>query len=74
MTAYLPRLGHHSSCLDEQLQLVVGVVSAGVSDVVENLLAVHPVALGDGKESNRSEGSFSVDIQALALATSHFYR
>jgi hypothetical protein len=60
-------LGHHACRLDQQLQLVVAVVRACVRDVVEHVLAVEPVALGDLHEPLRPEGALSVDVHGLAL-------
>lgn len=47
---------------------MVGVVGARVRDVVEDVLAVHAVALGDGEQALGTERPLGVDVEALALA------
>lgn len=53
---------------------MVGVVGAGVRDVVEHLLAVQAKALRDCEEADRAEGSLSVNVETLALAAAHAHR
>jgi len=65
------RLAHHGRGLVQQLQLVVGVVGAGVGDVVEDLFAGEAVAVGDGEEAHGAKGALGVDVQTLALAAAH---
>lgn len=69
-----PRLGHHRTSLDEELRLVVGVVGPSVRDVVEDVLSVHAVALGDGEEADGTESALGVDVEALALSSLHVDR
>ncbi|KAI3485224.1 hypothetical protein L1887_51509 [Cichorium endivia] len=68
------RFGHHRRRLHEQLQLVVGVVGTRIRHVVEHLFAVEPVTLGDSEQTSGTEGTFRVDVQALALASAHVDR
>ena len=53
---------------------MIGVVGAGVGDVVEDILAVHSVPLGDGEETDGAEGTLGVDVEALAFSTLHVDR
>ena len=64
-------LAHHVGGLVEELELVVGVVGAGVGDVVEDLLAREAVAVRDGEEAHGAEGPFGVDVEAFAFAAAH---
>ena len=64
-------LAHHVGGLVEQLELVVGVVGAGVGDVVEDLFAREAVAVGDAEEADGAEGPFRVDVEAFAFAAAH---
>lgn len=53
---------------------MISVVRARICDVVEDLLAVKAVALGDSEQSLRAKGALRVDIQALSFAAAHIYR
>lgn len=68
---YRPTLLHHRGGLDQQLALVVRVVSSCVGNVVENLFSIQVVPLRNRKETLGPEGAFRVDVQALSLATAH---
>ena len=52
---------------------MVRVVRPRVCNVVQHFLAVQTQALCDGQQPNRTEGPLRVDIQALALATTHVH-
>lgn len=53
---------------------MIGVVSAGVGDIVQYLLARQAVSVRHGQKSHRSECSFSINIQTLPLPTTHIKR
>lgn len=53
---------------------MVGVVRPRVRNVVENVLAVHAVALGDGKQTLGTERALGIDVETLALASLHVAR
>ena len=55
-------LAHHVGGLVEELELVVGVVGAGVGDVVEDFFAGEAVSVRDGQEAHGTEGAFCVDV------------
>ena len=65
------RFAHHVRGLVEELQLVIGIVRAGVGDVVQYFFAGEAVAVGDAEETHRAEGAFGVDIEAFSLAAAH---
>ena len=50
---------------------MVGIVCPRVRDIVEDVLAIHPVALGDRKEAFRPESTLGVDEQAFTLTALH---
>lgn len=50
---------------------MVGVVGPSVGDVVEDVLSVHAVTLGDGEETDGTESALGVDVEALALSSLH---
>ena len=65
------RLAHHLAGLGEELELMVGVVGAGVGNVVKDLFTAQPVAVRDGEAAHGAEGPFRVDVQAFSLAPAH---
>lgn len=66
-----PRLGHHRACLNEKSSLMIGVVGPRVRNVVQHLFAVESVTFSDGEQTDWSEGTFRVDVQALSFASVH---
>lgn len=64
------RLGHHRRRGEQELALVVGVVRAGVGDVVEDVGRVEPEALGDLGEARRAERALGVDPEGFTLGAS----
>ena len=62
---------HHVGGLVEELELVIGVVGAGVGDVVEDFFAGEAVAVCDAEEAHGAEGAFGVDVEAFAFAAAH---
>ena len=52
---------------------MIGVVCTRICDVVEDLLAVKPVAFGDSKQSLRAKGALRVDVQALSFPATHIH-
>ena len=60
-------LRHHPGGGDEELGLVLGVVSLGVRHIVQHRVGVHPEALGDGDEPLRPERALRVDVHGLTL-------
>ena len=65
------RLAHHGGRLVEQLQLMITVIGTSVGNVVEDLFAVEAVPVGDCQTADGTKGTFGVDVEALALATTH---
>mmetsp|Transcript_9448 Transcript_9448/g.41381 ORF Transcript_9448/g.41381 Transcript_9448/m.41381 type:complete len:372 (+) Transcript_9448:1081-2196(+) len=63
-------LRHHPRGGDEELGLVLRVVSLGVRHVVQHRVGVHAEALGDGDEPLRSERALRVDVHGLTLGAS----
>mmetsp|Transcript_41501 Transcript_41501/g.69938 ORF Transcript_41501/g.69938 Transcript_41501/m.69938 type:complete len:307 (+) Transcript_41501:834-1754(+) len=61
-------LDHHRGGLDQQLHLMVRVEGAGVRDIVQDVVGVEPVPLGDGTASLGAERPLCVDVHGLALA------
>lgn len=51
--------------------MVIRVVRSSVCDVVQHVLAVHPVALGDREQPDGTKGSFGVDVEAFAFSAFH---
>lgn len=66
----VPRLCHHGRRLGEQRHLMVRVVRPSVSDVVEDVGSRQLVPFRDGHQSLWSEGSFCVNVEALAFSAS----
>lgn len=64
-------LAHHLGCLVEQLQLMIGVVSSCVGNIVEDFFPREAVAVGDREQTDGAEGALGVDVQTLALAAAH---
>eukprot|EP00211_Chloroparvula_japonica_P008056 CAMPEP_0119120066 /NCGR_PEP_ID=MMETSP1310-20130426/1278_1 /TAXON_ID=464262 /ORGANISM="Genus nov. species nov., Strain RCC2339" /LENGTH=316 /DNA_ID=CAMNT_0007109529 /DNA_START=13 /DNA_END=960 /DNA_ORIENTATION=+ len=60
---------HHGGRVDEQLVLVLGVVDPGVRHVVQDLLRVQPVGVGDLHQPLGPEVPFCVNVHAFALAS-----
>ena len=50
---------------------MIGIVGAGIGDVVEDFFAREAVAVGDAEEADRSKGAFGVDVEAFAFAAAH---
>jgi hypothetical protein len=50
---------------------MIGIVCSGIGDVIENLLSVQSIPLGNGEHSNWSKGTFRIDVQALSLTSAH---
>lgn len=50
---------------------MVGVVGTRVGDVVQDFFAIETIPLRHGQHTHRAECTFSVDVKALALSTSH---
>jgi hypothetical protein len=50
---------------------MVGIVSSSIGHIVEDFLSNKPVSLGNCQESNWSEGSLGIDVETLALASTH---
>lgn len=50
---------------------MVGVVGAGVGDVVEDFFAGEAVAVCDAEEADGAEGAFGVDVETFSLAAAH---
>ena len=55
--------------MDEQLVLLISVVSSSVRHVIENLLLVEVVPLSDWNESLWSESALAVDEHGLTCST-----
>jgi hypothetical protein len=53
---------------------VVSVIRARICDVVQNLLSIQAIALSDSQQTNRSEGTLSVDVEAFAFTAAHAHR
>lgn len=62
---------HHVGGLGEELELVIGVVGAGVGDVVEDFFAGEAVAVCNAQEAHGAEGAFGVDVEAFSFAAAH---
>ena len=67
-------LAHHVGGLIEELELVIGVVGAGVGYVVKDFFARETKAVGNCEKSDGSKGAFRVDVETFALATAHIKR
>ena len=50
---------------------MVGVVGAGIGDVVEDLFAREAVSVRDGQEAHGPEGAFGVDVEAFPFPAAH---
>jgi hypothetical protein len=50
---------------------MVGIVSSSISDIVEDFLSNESVSLGNRQESNWPEGSLGIDVETLALTSTH---
>ncbi|KAI0639496.1 hypothetical protein C8Q77DRAFT_68620 [Trametes polyzona] len=58
----------------QKLILVVRVICACVCDIVQHFLAIQSQPLRDRQKADWTEGSLSVDVQALALSAAHVDR
>lgn len=62
-----PRLGQHSAGLRQQRHLVVRVVRAGITNIVQHVLTIQLVPAADAEHAIRAKGALRVDEQALAF-------
>lgn len=69
-----PGLRHHRRGLDQQLRLMVRIVGASVRHIVQNIVSVQFVSLGNGQKSFRPEGSLCVDVKAFAFSATLTHR
>ena len=72
--SFIPGLGHHGGCLHEELTLVVGVVSAGVGNIVEDVVSGEAESLCRCQQPLGAKGALCVDVEALSFGPSHVYR
>lgn len=68
--AHVPGFGHNLGGINQKLGLVVGVVSSCKYNILQSCLMVEPVAVCHGDESLRAEGTFGINVDALALGAS----
>ena len=50
---------------------MIGVVSAGVGNIVEDFFPREAVAVRDAEEAHGAEGAFGVDVEAFPFAAAH---
>ena len=72
--SYIPGLGHHGGCLHEELTLVVGVVSSGVGNIVQDVVSGEAEPLGRCQQPLGAKSALSVDEEALPFGPSHVNR
>jgi hypothetical protein len=53
---------------------MIRIVRSCVGNIVQYLLSVQSVTLGDCQETHGTEGTFGIDVETLAFATAHAYR
>lgn len=53
---------------------MVRVVCSCICNVVQHLLSIQAIALRYCKQTNRTEGTFGINVQALALSSTHRHR
>jgi hypothetical protein len=52
---------------------MIRVIGSSIGNIVQHLFSVQSIALGDCQETNGTEGTFGIDVEALAFATAHAY-
>lgn len=53
---------------------MIGIVCPRDGDIVQYLRARKSISLGDGNDTLRAEGTFSIDKHTLAFAPAHINR
>src|SRR5438552_1236832 len=69
-----PCLAHHFGRLVEQFKLMLGIVGAGISDVVEHFFSRETIAICHGKKPDRSKCAFGVNVKTFSFSTTHVKR
>lgn len=50
---------------------MIRVIRSGIGNVIQHFLSIQAVSFRNGEKTNRPKSSLRVDVQALALSTTH---